>query len=148
MRLAKLSDGFTLIEVLLVVAIISLITVVSAPLLLSFQDSNELNVATSTVEQYLYEAQSYSRNGAHDCGWGVIIVNQNLILFCGDSYGSRQPAYDTIYEIPSSVFIKKSREIDYSKITGLPQSAGSFIFLARNKQSVIVTVNNKGMLKY
>ena len=54
---SKNLGGFTLIEVLLTVAIISVITLVTAPVYLGFQQTNELDVATNTFVQYLYQTQ-------------------------------------------------------------------------------------------
>jgi prepilin-type N-terminal cleavage/methylation domain-containing protein len=148
MRPLKLSDGFTLMEVLLVVAIITIITAVSAPLVLAFQNSNELDVAGNTLAQYLYEAQSYSSNEAHDCSWGVTINNQNLTLFCGDSYSGREPEFDVIYAIPNNIIVQNNSEINFSKMTGLPKSTGSFRLTTAGNRSATVTVNNKGMVDY
>jgi len=147
-RLSGKPEGFTLIESLLVVAIISLIVAFGAPVFLSLQNTNELDVATNTLAQYLYEAQSYSRNEAHDCQWGVTINGQTLALFCGSTYASRNTAYDHTYDIPSSVTINHSLEVVYSKLYALPQTTGSFNLAASSTETSTVTVNAKGMVEY
>jgi len=147
-KMAGKENGFTLIEMLLVVAIISLITVVGAPIFLSFQATNELDVARNTIAQYLYEAQSYSRDEDHDCQWGVTISSQQLTLFCGSSYATRNTAYDISYSIPSSVVVQHSLEVTYSKLYGLPQTTGSFNLSTTGGQSTSVSVNTKGMVEY
>ncbi len=151
MRLTKTtntSQGFTLIEVLLVVAIITLITVVSAPLVLSFQNANELDVSTNTLAQYLYQAQSYSLNRAHDCNWGVTINGQDLTLFCGDNYANRDANRDITYQMPLGITVQNNTEINYVKLTGVPQSTGSFTLATVGNRTATVTVNKKGMVDY
>jgi prepilin-type N-terminal cleavage/methylation domain-containing protein len=142
------ANGFTLMEVLLAVAIITIITAVGAPVFLGFQNTNELDVATNTLAQYLYEAQSYSRVEAHDCAWGVTIHTQDLTLFCGDSYATRNNAFDVIYNIPSSITVTSDLEIVYSKLYGLPQTTGSFGLSAAGGQISTVAINAKGMVEY
>lgn len=140
--------GFTLIEVLLTVAIISVITIVSAPVYLGFQKTNELDVATNTLVQYLYQAQSYSRAEAHDCSWGVTINGQNLTLFCGNSYASRSTAFDNVYNIPASISVTTNLEQIYSKLYGMPTITGSYNLSTTSGQTSSVTINAKGMLEY
>jgi prepilin-type N-terminal cleavage/methylation domain-containing protein len=142
------SGGFTLMEVLLTVAIITIITAVGAPVFLGLQRTNELDLATNTLAQYLYEAQVYSRAEDHDCQWGVTIAAQDLTLFCGNSYASRNTNYDHVYNIPSSIAIGQNLEIVYSKLYGLPATTGSYVLNAYGGQSSTVTVNPKGMVEY
>src|SRR3990167_9386819 len=143
-NIAKQNHGFTLMEVLLVVAIISILTMVSAPVVLTLQRTNELDVAANTLAQYLYQAQGYSREEAHDCSWGVTIHAQDLTLFCGNSYVTRNPNFDNSYEIPANVKVGQNQEIIYDKLTGHPQTTGSYE-LSVSRQTSTVSVNSKGM---
>ena len=63
--------GFTLLEVLLSVAIIALIAGIGTPVYQSFQTRNDLDVVTNTVAQSLRRAQVLARASDGDTTWGV-----------------------------------------------------------------------------
>jgi prepilin-type N-terminal cleavage/methylation domain-containing protein len=140
-------EGFTLIEVLLVVAILTVIISVSAPLYGSLQNTTELDVDTNNIVQDLYQAQAYSRSELNDCSWGVAINSQTLTLFCGSTYLTRNTIYDVNYIIPSAISLSGLKEIDYSKLYGLPQATGLIQASIKGK-SRSMTINSKGMIEY
>ncbi len=139
--------GFTLPEMLLVVAIITVITAIGTPLYLSLSNSNQLDAATSLLAQDLYQAQSFSRNRAQDSAWGVAVNGQNIVLFSGNSYATRNSANDVIYNVPNGITLGGASQITYSKLYGLPTTTGSFTLTGAGKTNTI-TVNNKGMVEY
>lgn len=139
--------GFTLIEILLVMAIVTILTAISAPFYLSLSRGNDLDAATSLLAQDLYQAQSYSRNRNQDSQWGVAVSGQVITLFSGSSYATRDTANDVVYTVPSSIAISGSSQIVYSKLYGLPQSTASFTLTGGGKTQTVV-VNNKGMVEY
>lgn len=141
------SQGFTLIEIMLVMAIITAMTAVGAPFYLSLSRNNDLDVATSLLAQDLYQAQTYSRNRAQDSQWGVAVNGQVITLFSGPNYASRNTANDVVYTVPGAINISGSGQIVYSKLYGLPQTAGSFSLTANGNTRTVV-VNNKGMVEY
>lgn len=139
--------GFSLIEVLLVVAMVAILAMVGAPIYQSLQVSNELDVATNTLVQDLYRAQSLSRNVASDDSWGVAVNGHTITLFRGANFASRAGGADENYQVPSSVTISGINQITYTKLSGLPGSTGSFT-LSGGGKSRSVTVNSKGMVEY
>ncbi len=142
-----LQSGFTLIEVLLVVAIIGVIAAFSAPIYQSLSNNNELDVALNVMIQDLYRAQSYSRNIADDKPWGVAINGQTITLFRGSSYATRDSAFDDNYLVPDVIQLTGSSQVLYAKLTGLPQSTAS-ISLVAPIGTRVVTVNSKGLVDY
>lgn len=148
MRLSKpLALGFTLTEMLLVVAMITIISGVSMPLYLRFNNTNQLDAAESILVQDLYQAQSFSRNQSRDSGWGVAINGQVITLFAGSSYAARNTAFDVTYTVPSNVSLTGSSSIVYTKLYGLPTGGATFNMTSSGK-TVAVVVNSKGMVEY
>lgn len=143
----NLSAGFTLTEMILVLAIITIISAVSLPLYLSLSNANQLDSATGALVQDIYQAQSFSRNQSRDSGWGVAVNGQVITLFSGSSYASRNSAYDITYTVPSSVKLTGSSSVVFSKLYGLP-TAGAAFGLTNSNKSVTVVVNSKGMVEY
>ena len=139
--------GFTIIEMLLVVAVMMIITVVAAPLYSNLNNGNQLDAASNILVQDLYQAQTFSRNRSRDTNWGVAVNGQVITLFSGTSYATRDPASDVNYTVPSAIQLSGTTQIIYSKLYGLPTSTGSF-GLTANGKTVNVTVNSKGTVEY
>jgi type II secretory pathway pseudopilin PulG len=140
-------QGFTIIEMLLVVAVMMIITVVAAPLYANLNNSNQLDAASSILVQDLYQAQTFSRNRSRDTSWGVAVNGQVITLFSGTTYATRDTASDITYIVPSAIQLSGTNQIVYSKLYGLPTTTGSF-GLTANGKTINVTVNNKGMVEY
>ncbi|MBI4034750.1 prepilin-type N-terminal cleavage/methylation domain-containing protein [Candidatus Saccharibacteria bacterium] len=143
----KTVKGFSLLEVILTVAIISLLAGIGAPLYLSATNRNELVVASNVLVQDLYRAQSASRSVIDDEAWGVAVNGQTITLFKGTSFASRDSSFDENYIVPDSINLSGDNQLTYSKLTGLPATTASFN-LAHNNDNRTVTVNAKGMVDY
>jgi prepilin-type N-terminal cleavage/methylation domain-containing protein len=145
----KLQAGFTLMEFLLVVAILSIISVICVPIYASLQNTNGLDVAMNTLVQDLYQAQLLSRSETHNSPWGVAIsgTNQTITLYAGTSYASRNSAYDTVFTFPTTSTTSGLSEIDFSMFYGLPQSTGSITLKSGNTTNT-ATINSQGMVDY
>ena len=145
----KPQAGFSLMEMLLVVAILAIITVICVPIYASLQNTNGLNIATNTLVQDLYQAQLLSRNETYNSAWGVAISgpNQTITLYAGTSYASRNTAYDTVFSFQTTSTVSGLSEIDFSMFYGLPQSTGSITLKSGNTTNT-VTINSEGMVDY
>lgn len=146
MALKARPEGFTLIEMILVIGIITALLMSAVPFYLSMSNSSQLDAATSILAQDLYIAQTNSRSQKDDSPWGVNVADQTITLFSGNNYASRNTALDITYTLPSSV-VATTGQVVYSKLYGLPQNTASFTLNTRS-QSRSLVVNNKGMLEY
>lgn len=143
------SHGFTLIEVLLSVAIISLIAGISLPVLGSFNERNNLDIVTQGIVGQLRRAQTYTRGVNGDSQWGVHVQSSDATLFKGTSYVDRDAAFDEITTIPSSITPSGTTDILYSKLEAAPSTAGTITLTnTNNNQSRMITVNAQGMVAY
>ena len=143
------SGGFTLIEVLLSVAIISLITGMSLPILASFNDRNDLDLTTQSIVSQLRRAQTYSRGVNGDSQWGVYAQNGNAILFKGSSYAARDTSYDESTTISPAITVTGLGELLFAKLDGTPSTTGSLTLTNTNtNETRTITINAKGMVSY
>jgi prepilin-type N-terminal cleavage/methylation domain-containing protein len=148
MRLPTLHQaGFTLTELLLVMAIMTIVTAGAVPLYQALNNGNQLDAAVTVVAQDLYQAQSLSRNHTQDKNWGVAVNGQVITLFAGTSYATRDTTQDTSYTVPNAIALGGVSQIVYSKLYGLPTTTGSFTLAGGGKNST-VSVNGKGMVEY
>ncbi len=138
--------GFTLLEVLLSVAIITLIAGLGTPIYQAFQVRNDLDVATNTISQSLRRAQVLSQSVDGDSSWGLYVQNGEVALFQGVSYASRNTSFDEVFDLPGSITPSGISEIVYSKFTGEPQVTGTITLTSSTNETRNITINEKGMI--
>lgn len=145
----KSARGFTLIEVLLSVAIISLITGMSLPVLASFNDRNDLDLTAQGIVSQLRRAQTYARAVNGDSQWGVYAQNGSAVLFKGSSYAARDTSYDEPTTISPTVTVTGLSEFLFAKLDGTPSTTGSVTLTNTNtNETRTITINAKGMVSY
>lgn len=142
------SNGFTLIEILLSLALLGIIGGMSVPLYQSFQNQNQLNVAATTMTQTLRRAQALSRANDGDSKWGVYVETGAITLFQGDDFSSRNTVFDEQFDIPESLSVSGGQEFVFAKVTGLPDMAGSVTIVGPADSERSVSVNDQGMVSY
>ena len=138
------NHGFTLLEVLLVIASITLIAGIGMPVYQSFQVKNDLDVATNTIAQSLHRAQLLAEANDGDTNWGVGIVGGSIVVFKGASYAGRDSAYDEIFSVPTSITPSGLSEIVFAKFTGLPQSTGTTTLTSTTNEVRTLNINSRG----
>ncbi|MEO8785421.1 MAG: type II secretion system protein [Candidatus Saccharimonadales bacterium] len=143
----KRSAGFTLLEMILVMGIITIIMAVSVPLYASLSNRNQLQVSVSLLAQDLYQAQANSRAQLNDSAWGVAFNGQTITLFQGNSYASRSSSQDVNYVVPSAIKMSGDSQVVYSRLYGLPTATANFS-LSGAGQTMPLAVNSKGMVEY
>lgn len=141
--------GFTLLEVLLSVAIMSIIAGMSLPVLAAFNDRNNLDLAAQGIAGQLRRAGTYSRGVSGDSQWGVHMQSGVVTLFKGSSFASRDTAYDEPTVISGPVAVAGLSDVVFSKLSGLPSQSGSVTLTNTNTNDVrTITINAQGMVSY
>lgn len=140
--------GFTLLEVLLSVAIVGIMFGISAPVYQSLQVRNDRDVALSTVTQTLRRAQLLSQAVDSDLTWGVKVQTGSIVLFKGAAYASRISGFDETFDLPASLTPSGLSEVVFSKMTGLPQQTGTLTLSTTTNEAKTITINSMGMIDY
>lgn len=139
--------GFTIIEVLLVIAVLAVLLGLSVPVYQSFYNNNELDVFVSVLVQSLRRAKTLSMSVEGDSQWGLKIETGYLILFKGSSFSARDPGYDEVFSLPNSISFSGLNEITFSKLYGIPGTTGN-ISLSLAGKTIAVNINEKGTVSY
>ena len=140
--------GFTLLEALLSVAIITILAGMSVPLYIRFQQMQDLDAATQKLVGDLRQAALYSRNGYRDSVWSVHIASGSITLFMGGTYSGHNTAYDETDAISSAISLSGSSDVTFGKLYGQPTGDTASITLSRANISKTVTVNTYGMVNF
>lgn len=146
-RLQKIK-GFTFIEILLVVALISITAGISIPIYQSFQTRNDLEISGITIAQTLRRAQLLSQAVDGDISWGVNITVGNITLFKGESFSLRYAEFDEVFSMPTSISVSGLEEIIFEKFTGEPQNTGTTTLTSINNEKRSININSKGTISY
>ncbi|MBN1331418.1 prepilin-type N-terminal cleavage/methylation domain-containing protein [Candidatus Dojkabacteria bacterium] len=141
------NKGFSLLEVLLVVALIGIVAGFSAVVYTDFQTRNELDLTTQKIAQSLRTAQLNSQTMKNDSTWGVYIASNEITVFEGPDYAGRNVDSDFIQTFSTSISHTGLDEIVFSKYYGVPDTTGA-INLATTNNSSQLTLNEKGTLDY
>ncbi len=143
------NKGFTLLEVLLSAALITIIAGFSFPIYQSFQVRNDIDIAQTTAGQTLRRAQILSQSVDGDISWGVKIQSGSIVLFKGANYAGRDVNFDEIFILPSSIVPSGLTEIVFAKFTGLPSLTGTATLTASQiNETRTITINGKGTVGY
>lgn len=119
--------GFTLIEVLLTISLVAIAAMMSSIFYGRFIFSQSIMVVSDQLEGSLREAQAYSMAGKDNVQWGVAIEAQNIILFQGDSFATRDREMDTVSTIDHGVTVAASSETVFARMTGVPDTQTVFV---------------------
>lgn len=138
--------GFTIIELLLIIALISILAAVSAPLYTSFLAKNHLENKTFEVKNTLHKAQSNAMSGKQNANWGVYFTSGQFVLFAGESFASRNGAFDEIHIFPASVSASGLNEIIFQKPKGLPSTTGIITISSTEGANNILTITREGIV--
>jgi prepilin-type N-terminal cleavage/methylation domain-containing protein len=139
--------GFTLIEVLLSIALIGLIAGIGAVVYQQLQNRNALDVAAVTVATQYRRAQALSRASDADTTWGVRVDAGTVTLYQGASYASRVVAFDEVSSTSSAIIPSGFQEVVFTKFTGLPQTTGTLSLTGPNDTRTL-TLNAQGTVIY
>lgn len=140
--------GFTLVEILLAIALVAVLAGFSIPAYRYFQVQNELSIAADQIVGSLRRAQILSQAVDGDATWGVDIRTGQITMFQGSSYASRDSDYDEVFDVPSNISFSGINEIVYSKVFGEPDATGIITATSVLGDSIVITINEKGTLSY
>jgi type II secretory pathway pseudopilin PulG len=137
--------GFTLLETLLSVALLSMVFILTIPLSQTVLYSNDLEQSTQISIRAIRTAQSLSQSSLNDSTWGVRFSSGQITVFQGASYAARVSASDREYDVSTNTSFGGTTEIIFNKIYGEPNITGTLSINNRNKSENLV-INEKGNL--
>lgn len=146
-RVQRQVKGFSLIEVLLILAILGLVGGMSIPFYQSFQVKSELENTTKEITQTIRRAQITAMSSEGLTAHGIHFSGQQYILFRGAVYNPAD-IYNEAFDIAStlSVFTGGNDDIIFSSVSGIPNVEATIIINSNNGASNSITINGLGVL--
>lgn len=147
-RANGLQGGFSLLEAVMVIAIIGIISLAAVPVYDDFQLRNDLDVAANTVAQSLRRAQVLSQAVDGDSSWGLNVATGSITLFRGSIFAGHNTSFDESFTMASKITVSGASEITFSKVFGLPSASTSVVLTIPTGESRTIGVNAKGKVNY
>ena len=142
------NSGYTLLEILLTIAVVGILAGLAIPVYQSFEVKNDLDLATHTIVQEVRRAQALSEASDGDSSWGAKIQNNDVTVFRGSSYAARDPQFDEVFSFFGTLTVSGLQEIVFEKFTGTPQSIGTTTLVSVTNESTAIVINSKGVVSY
>jgi prepilin-type N-terminal cleavage/methylation domain-containing protein len=146
-RYKKNKKGFSLIELLVVLAIFSILLVISNSVYVSFRSSSNLKIATTSVVQAIRHAQINSQSVKEDSKWGVEILSNKIVVFKGENYATREVSADQNLDLPKGIIPTGVSEIVFEKLFGSTNTIGTIV-LTNSAGVKNISINEKGTVSY
>lgn len=142
--------GFTLIEVLLVITLITIVLGLSAPVVRQFQLREQVNVGVSNVALQWRRAALLARHQSENSAWGVAVIGDEAILYRGDSYASRDASYDEALDITAQdqSLSGGASDLNFSPLDGYPDADAGVTLSNGGSYEKSVSINQIGVVEY
>lgn len=152
---SKHCRGFTLLEVLLVMAILVVLSTIGSTTYWGFYKKTELNSTVEAIKFDLKRAQGNAMSGINGVKWGVHYVNTNAgnyyELFSSPTvYGDVSTTIDAMAFLPKGIvfidpIVSSTKDIIFNKIRGTTVTSTSItIFSSVTSETRLITINAAG----
>lgn len=111
------NTGITLIELLLVVALIAILGTMTAPFAGQLYQRVNLETATSNVLVALHKAQANSLEGKANGAWGICQNAGKIRVYLGTCVS---PTQKEDFDIPNTVIVAGLNDTSFSRMRGEP----------------------------
>lgn len=145
--------GFTLLELLIVLGILAVVAVASAPFLASSISRNDLQTSTWKLVDDLRRAQTQAMAGHTNSAWGVHVQTDRHVFFRGTTYNISDPD-NIVTMLPGTITISNislnggSSDIRFTKIRGNTNDYGTLTLLDSNSnETTTITINSAGHIQ-
>jgi len=144
--------GFSLIEILIALAILGILLGLTVPTGLNLLRTEQLDVATDEVLHLLRRAHSRAGTQDNDAQYGVYFsqATDEYILFKGDSYAARDQVFDEVHVLHTGVQFESisgfsASSVVFNKLNGVPNNSGRIV-IGNGRDSDTIEVNSLGMV--
>ena len=160
MKISIYKEGFTLLELLVVLGILIILMAIALPNLRAFQQNYDLENSMGGIVSSLRLAQGQTVASEGESQYGVYFNTsadpQEYIIFKGESYALRDVSSDVIHKLLKPVVISTidlwgNNEVVFERLTGNASSSSSYgkisIKLISDAKTKDIYIGNSGLVK-
>jgi prepilin-type N-terminal cleavage/methylation domain-containing protein len=129
--------GFTLLELIIVIALIVPLAAMGIPVYTHFQIQSQLDSTTHEIVHTLRTAQQKARAGEQNRSWGVSFTASSYTEYAdGDS------SFDVSTSLPSSIHLSGLSAVTFDRLTGETTNTGTITVSANSiNKSHTISIN-------
>ena len=138
-------EGFTIIEMIMVVSMVAVIMTFSTPFLSSYMVRNNWIVASDRVWSEIVKAKDMAMSGRVISGskvWGVCVTSGKVRLFNGSC---ASPNLSEDYVIPNGVTVSGLTSVTFDNLRGEPSSVTT-VSVVSSHGTKTITVGAAGVI--
>lgn len=137
--------GFTFLELILVIALVIILGLSTVPFSSRFYTQNAVSNTVDQITSELRKSQMYAMSSRQSANWGVHYGSNQIVLFQGTSYASRNANFDEKFTVNTAVTVSGLTDVIFMRTTGTP-SATPTIIVSGAGDTATVTVNSEGVV--
>lgn len=150
-NLDRQSPGFSLIEILIAVAILVLLAVVISTGLINFSKRQSLEAIAEDIRIGLMDARRNTLASVDDTTYGVYVGATSTVFFSGESYASGIPVGAVAYtgaQFATSSFTGGTWSVVFDRLTGEPSATGTITIVdSITHASTTITIQATGLIE-
>ncbi len=140
--------GFSFVEVMLVLAIITIMIFIIAPSLRKMKENQILKTTLSEVISAINKAKSQSISSVNSSEYGIHFQSDKIVLFKGTTYSSGSASNENIIlttpaTISSITFTGGATDLYFDRLSGAPNKTGTITVMV-SSSSRIITISATG----
>jgi len=139
--------GFSLIEISLTSALIALILVLALPFGINAFRNYLMIFETRNIVTILRHAQTFAITNTYEGRYGVAFLADQMVLFRGDTYNTRNQSFDEIYPRSTAVTVSAPSEIVFESLSGNPNAISSII-ISNGQNNLEININGHGVIDW
>lgn len=137
--------GFTIIEVIVVLGILGILLVATAPVAWEFYQGIDLKSEYQNYKSYLNLARAYAMANKNASAHGVFFDNYGATIFQGTSFASRDATRDQSFPKSPLTTVSGATEINFAALSGKTSAAS--IMLSNSRGSLTININIHGKIE-
>ncbi len=141
-----MQKGFTILEIVIVVAMFAIIAIITMPVILSYFNVQNVDDAAATMIVTLRQARTQAMYQKNDSAFGVKFTTSSYTLFQGSSYESRTLSEDLTTTLPVSITVSGLSDVVFTKRTGIPSTTGT-ITIQSGDSTRSIQINSQGLIE-
>ena len=134
-------------ELIITLGISAMILAVSWPLISNMYLSFQITSERDNLIGVLRKAQSLAFTNQDQSSYGLYILENQYIVFKGDSYAARDTAFDEKFAKPSDIIISGLSEVVFTSLSGIPNATGTFN-ISNSRQNLSIQINEEGTINW